>query len=366
MAILVLAGVLSVPSVVFAEANWYGSLRAGVKSSDSNIGVFDAGARWGIRGSAEAGDGLTAVYRFETKINTATADLSGGRLSYVGLSGGFGTVTVGQIWSASYNSTGAITDNSWFWGNSETSYRIGNAVSYAFSNDLMSLQADAVYGSPGSAAEEGDYSGMFTAYGLTIQTPADGISADQATAINHARNEKNLQQFEFGLTVNIGDMGKVAFAHVKDNHMFTNAGKSMLADGETAVTAPTSWSSKGNFVAGELSVAGLSVYVGSGKTSYANTTGAAAGAAAADGTTVTDGRNAVKADSKTTFLGARGSLGDTGLSYVFQWRDVKNSHKPWLLSLTKGLGDGVSLVVEHANNDGDSANTSGVALAINF
>lgn len=361
MAILVLAGVLSVPSAVFAEANWYGSLRAGVKSSNSNIGVFDAGARWGIRGSSEAGEGLTAVYRFETKINSATADLSGGRLSYVGLSGGFGTVTVGQIWSASYNSFGAVTDNSWFWGNSETSYRIGNAVSYAVSNDLMSLQVDAVYGSPDSAAEEGDYSGMGSVYGLTIAA-LTGIDATQATSINHAKKEENLQQVEFGLSVNVGDMGKVAFAHVKDNHAFTNAGKLMTAGGDS-VTAPSSWSSKGNFVAGELSVAGLTVYAGTGKTSYTNTT---SGDGTADGTTATDGRNAVKADNKTTFLGARGSLGDTGLSYVFQWRDVKDSHKPWLLSLTKSLGDGVSLVVEHANNDGDSANTSGVALAINF
>ena len=44
----------------------------------------------------------------------ATGQSGGGRLAYVGLSGGFGTLTIGQIWSASYNSVGAITDNSIF------------------------------------------------------------------------------------------------------------------------------------------------------------------------------------------------------------------------------------------------------------
>ena len=67
MAILVLAGVLSVPSAVFAEANWYGSLRSGLEVSDGNTKVVDIGSRWGIKGSAEAGEGLTAVYRFEHK-----------------------------------------------------------------------------------------------------------------------------------------------------------------------------------------------------------------------------------------------------------------------------------------------------------
>ena len=55
-------------------------------------------------------------------------------------------MTLGQIWSASYNSFGAITDNSRFYGDSQTTYRHGNAISYAFSNDLMALQVDAVYG----------------------------------------------------------------------------------------------------------------------------------------------------------------------------------------------------------------------------
>ncbi len=351
MAILVFAGVLSVPSAVFAEASWYGSLRAGVASSDSNISVFDAGARWGIKGSAEAGEGLTAVYRFEHKINTAEASLTtGGRLSYVGLSGGFGTVTVGQIWSAAYNSFGAVTDNSWFWGDAETSYRHSNAISYAFSNDLMSLQTDLIYDSPDALAAVGDTVG---------ETTLDQAGADNANA---HRNRENLQETQFGLSINIGEIGKVALAYTDDKYVLAGADAGLMTDAESPVTitVPTSWRSKETSVAAEVSVANLTAYVGSGKKSYTNTT------AVTTQTAENQGSAAVKADDKTTFFGIRGGLGDTGLSYTFQWRDVKNSHKPWILNLTKGLGDSASLVFEHSNNDGDSPNKSGVALAIGF
>ena len=143
LTVVCLSGLLSVPSVVFAEASWYGSLRAGINVAGTT-GVANGGSRWGIRGSSEVSEGLTAVYNFETNVDSTNATQPSGRLSYVGLSGGFGTLTIGQIWSASFNSVGAITDNSTFIGNSETSYRNGSSVSYAVSVENISIQADAI------------------------------------------------------------------------------------------------------------------------------------------------------------------------------------------------------------------------------
>ena len=161
LTVVCLSGLLSVPSVVFAEANWYGSLRAGINTA-ATTGVASGGSRWGIKGSSEVSEGLTAMYNFETAVDTTNATQPGGRLSYVGLSGGFGSLTIGQIWSASYNSVGAITDNSVFLGNSETSYRNGSSVSYAVSVENISIQADAIMkngsgttGKPASAAVTG-------------------------------------------------------------------------------------------------------------------------------------------------------------------------------------------------------------------
>ena len=136
---------MTAPSVVLAQATWYGSFRAGILSSSGETTLHSPASRWGVKGSNEISDGLSAVYRFEHKLDATTASLNdGGRLSFVGLSGGFGTLTMGQVWGAEYNSTGAITDNSYFHGNSYGSYRVGNAVSYAISTGPVSLQLDAI------------------------------------------------------------------------------------------------------------------------------------------------------------------------------------------------------------------------------
>ncbi len=352
MAILVFAGVLSVPSAVFADASWYGSLRAGLKSSDSKISVVDGGSRWGIKGSNEAGEGLSAVYRFEHKISTEDAGQPAGRLAYVGLSGGFGTVTAGQIWSASFNSFGAVTDNSAVHGNAQVTYRHGNVISYAFSNDLMSMQLDGAYGGP------------------------EGNDTDPDTG---------LQKVEFGLSVNIGDIGKVALSHQNDKYTMTPAGLSADNDNdanERTLTGASTWETKTNSIAAEISVSDLTVYVGTQTNKGTNTT--------ADGTLPTvdqdyieglgleheddatyvgphvHGSDVPNTEQKTTFFGFRGGLGDTGLNYLFQWRDVKDSHKPWMLGLYKSLGGGADIIFEHVNNDDNAENLTAAYLRVNF
>ena len=171
---------LSVPSVIFADASWYGSVRGGVTfGGGADTRFMDGGSRWGIKGSNELADGLSAIYQFEHKFSTEDAGMDGGgRLAHVGLSGGFGTLTLGQIWSASFNATGAITDNSLLWGDSATSYRVGNAVSYSNSVGNASLQIDAIMDS----------------------------DRDTGDAVD---------QIEFGMTIGLGDIGKVAVGYVE-------------------------------------------------------------------------------------------------------------------------------------------------------
>ena len=174
------------PSVVFAEAGWYGSLRSGLQFGGGEDGkLVDAYSRFGIKGSNEVSDGLSAVYRFETKINTTNANLDGGRLSYVGLSGGFGTITIGQIWGASYNHAGAVFDLANYGGGHNTSGRVGNALSYSISTGSVSAQIDAI---------------------MDGGTDSSGGGIDQ---------------FEFGLSFDMGDIGKIALAHsnVRDVNM---------------------------------------------------------------------------------------------------------------------------------------------------
>ena len=184
---------------------------------------MDGGSRWGIKGSNELADGLSAIYRFEHRINTANAGLDGGgRLAHVGLSGGFGTLTLGQIWSASFNATGAITDNSLLWGDSATSYRVGNALSYSNSVGNASLQIDAIMDN----------------------------ERDTGDAVD---------QIEFGMTIGLGDIGKVAVGYVesKDTNI-DDAWVHMPGDdptpGQTAIAPvdPTFWLWGDDVAAGEM------------------------------------------------------------------------------------------------------------------
>ena len=320
IALLSIAGALSVPSVVFAEANWYGSLRAGVESSDGNIAVKDGESYWGIQGSTDAGESLATVYQFEQNINIEDAGQPGGRLSYVGLSGAFGSLTVGRIWSASYNTVGVITDNSYHYGDSQTSYRHGHAISYAFSNDLMTLQIDAI-SSDDNPDEEND---------------------EENRRYNYVNNEDNerydFERVEFGLSVNVGDIGKVAAARIDKKH-------------KRELTQIVATIDRQDTIAAEVSLSDIRVYVGVQKHHRVSRS------------TVQHGI----ADWKTNFFGFAGGLGDTGIDFVFQWRDTERyAHKPWILGLSKSLGEDVSINLEHANNDGDSANATRVTLRIDF
>ncbi len=346
---LALLGMLNVPSVVFADEAeeamteeetvawydsgvvWYGSLRAGLMSSDSNLSVFDGGSRWGIRGSHEAGEGLIAVYQFEHNMFPPDAVQPGIRLSYVGLSGGFGRVTLGKIWSASFTSVGTITENSWFWGNSQTTHRHGSAISYAFANALMRLQIDAVY------ADLHPNPALFNVY----------VRDDP---------KEDLERTEFGLSVNIGRLGRVAIAHLDDRYSLIDNGTGDINLGGTITRT------KMTTLAAEVSVSDLKAYIGTQNTKRICLLEFV-------GPPLPESFNPCSriTKAKTTFFGFRGGLGDTGLRYVFQWRDVKSrNRKPWLLSLTKSLGNRTSLVFEHADYDGGRANQTGVALAVEF
>ena len=459
---------LSAPSVVSAEdqagAVWYGTLRVGVGSialdaegnptNKAETKFNDAGSRFGIKGSSEISEGLTAVYNFEHKINTANASLAGGgRLSYAGLSGGFGKITAGQIWSASYNSVGAITDNSTLYGDSETSARHGNVISYANTFGPASVQLDLMF---------------------------DG-----------GRNTgKDIDQVDFGLTVELGDIGKIAIAHIKKEDSVAGTAKSYTVDvlknpvllttttnTSTVITTasieyrPKAWEEAKSSpiktgtamiltvvpvkvtdvktltlttlrtTVGDLDVSRYdpttqtnaeivytnvdgvyhpvsamkackhlnteatdgcktqTVYVTKVKHPSSNDDGPDYFYYLAEDVNLKDGStsNHIAAEfsfggitpyigyaqkkmekahgksvkDKTTFFGVRGSLGDTGLSYLFQYRDKENADgtepEPWILGLSKTMGGGASLHLEHSDPGvKNTKSTTAVWLKVDF
>ena len=338
LTVSLLGVLLSIPSVVFAEASWYGSIRAGIESDDSNnSGVAGFASRWGIRGSSEVSEGLTAVYQYERGFDSTNATESAqGRVSYVGLSGGFGTVSVGHIWAAAYNHFGGIVDQAqWYGSAGPANLRHSDAVSYSVSVGNVSLQADAL---------------------MDQSTPKTGDG------------------FQFGATLGgLMETGSIAIAHRK----FADVG-------------PASQSA--SFIAGNYGIGDMTVFIGYSQDSKDNGVSATCTAASITATThscVNDEKE------KFTYAGVHGGVGDTGVNYVFTMRSEKkstsgfgwvdaddddtfdagenvatptsSSSNPWTLGLNRSLGGGATLRFEHGEPDSTTADSStAVWLQVNF
>ncbi len=298
---------MSAPSIVFAQATWYGSFRAGVESASGETTLFTPGSRWGVKGSNEISDGLMATYKYETALDLSTATLGdNNRLSYVGLSGGFGTLTMGRVWGAEYNSTGAIIDNSYWYGPSSGSTRVSNALSYAVSAGPVSMQLDAVM-------KGGN-------------TPMD-TDEDEDTPNVNTRDTKTVDRILFGLSADFGS-GKVAVSY--------DANSTVPAVKDTQITA-----------AGQFTFGSTWVYLGYQQFKEPN-----------DHVAATDGVQARKTTS--TFAGIGGSFGDTGLSYLVQVAQRKQETggtaaaakpTPVVLSVAKSLGGSSTIVLEGMTNN---------------
>ena len=82
------------------SATLYGNLRYGVKMTDTDAPGSDAEwnlsedmfSRWGVKGSMDAGNGVTAGFKFERNLGGGMS----ARYHHVSLSGTFGTATFGQ------------------------------------------------------------------------------------------------------------------------------------------------------------------------------------------------------------------------------------------------------------------------------
>ena len=110
--------------------------------------------------------------------------------------------------------------------------------------------------------------------------------------------------------------------------------------------------SKSNHIAAEFSFGGVTPYLGYSEKKM----------------------NGKMKKDKTTFVGVRGSVGDTGFGYVFQYRDKEEmkegmmiEYEPWILGLSKTMGGGASLHFEHSDpGEKGKKNETGIWLKVDF
>ncbi len=179
--------VLSIPSAVLAEASRYGSIRAGWTSASGpkdtsdakhkGAGVSQFGSRWGIKGTSEVSDGLSAVYKFETRIYEGATSQDTNQL-YAGLSGGFGTVSMGKL-PAAGNVHAGFVDNSVLLGSNAglLANKQGSVISYASPN----------------------------IGGFSFQVDAQG---------DRSSTDKDVDSAQFGATLQLGENGKIGMAYI--------------------------------------------------------------------------------------------------------------------------------------------------------
>ena len=95
-----IAGAMAAPLAANASApTLYGQMNVAIDSVTDNGSAFvNRNSRLGVKGSEDLGNGLKAVYQFETTLSMAGSNGGFGdaRNTFVGVSGGFGTVIAGR------------------------------------------------------------------------------------------------------------------------------------------------------------------------------------------------------------------------------------------------------------------------------
>jgi len=136
---LAMAGIVAAPAA-FADTTVYGSLRLAETYNKppssvggSNWGVTNHSSRLGFKGTEDLGNGLSAVYRYEFKVEAADGGLlnAGGanRLAYVGLKGGWGELTIGTQWNPYYFAVaGEVDIYAWLAGSAGGYYNNGGVT----------------------------------------------------------------------------------------------------------------------------------------------------------------------------------------------------------------------------------------------
>ncbi len=308
-------------------------------------------------------DGLSAVYKFETRIGEgaqSTAQI------YAGLSGGFGTVSMGRMFTAGDNHVGFV-DKSTFLGSEA-------GLIDAFAGSTVS------YASPSIG-------------GFSFQVDAQG---DRSGA-----QDKDVDSAQFGATMQLGENAKVGMAYVdratkgkdtplakKDPGHYDKNGK-LCAD----PTAAGCTYSAGNaadgtahldddrtaMIAGQYRIGGMALHLGYGQRKWdTDSTAAEYGTAAQRTAAEVTGNNYLAGlaggdlldkKQKTTFFGVGGGIGDTGVSFFLQVKDTKTTSNKVTHSYQdkfdawdgEGLGtDGDKTTPVAAKNDREAAEAVGI------
>lgn len=185
LAVAVSTAVMAPVASQAADVTVYGRINNAIELTDvdggkSTTDISNVSSRFGFRASSDLGNGLTASarYEFATVTDKEQSNVADLRIGTVGISGGFGSITVGNQWSAYYNTVGTHIDPTYSVGYHIYSayvggpYRASNTVKYSNSFGPLYLELDVRLNESdedGDVAEKinGDGFGIGLSYSLT-------------------------------------------------------------------------------------------------------------------------------------------------------------------------------------------------------
>ena len=183
-----IAGALAAPAAI-ADVAVSGSIRTGVEYTGSEWRVSDNFSRLRFKSSSDLGNGQSAYMNYEFRVHSDTGHINGTgptqRLSYVGIKGDWGSLSLGSQWSTLFNTVGTFIDKSHrfggvgYWGNGGGQYRMKDSVAFTTQAGPVWLQADAQMNAGGDDLDRTSIGGTFAVGGASIGAAwQDNGSAD--------------------------------------------------------------------------------------------------------------------------------------------------------------------------------------------
>ena len=234
------AGALATP-VAIADVAVSGSIRTGVEYTGSEWVVADNFSRLRFKASSDLGNGQSAYMGYEFRVNSAQGSLVTGntqRLSYVGIKGDWGSLSLGSQWSTLFNTVGTFVDKSnrygglGYWGEGGGQYRMKDSVALSTNIGGFSVSADAQMNAGGDdldratigtnisvggvsigAAWQDHGNADFTGIGASISQAGVGLSAGYSD-VNGAGSGFGINAKVAGITIAYEETDSVADANI--------------------------------------------------------------------------------------------------------------------------------------------------------
>ena len=237
------------PASAVAEVTVYGNITNAIKlvspdaaAEESSTNLETLGSRIGFKASSDLGNGLTASAKLElgaeSDTNKGSDPFDKTRVATVGLSGGFGSVTLGQQWSSYFNTFGTLVSPTYTVGHAAGPklFRTGDTIKYANAFGPVGLEVD-VRLDEGDGTDANEKGG--TGIGLTlnlIENLTIGVASDSQE--NGASND-DTDNFGISAKYNFGPVQIAAGSQNTETGDAEIDGTVLLLSGN--FTENTSW-----------------------------------------------------------------------------------------------------------------------------